>query len=196
MLLAGSGYLAQWITGLIFSPVIVVLASVLIPAVRARLLLPVRRRAVATWVAAGLIAGVVVLALWQLWTAPFLQSTMFWRPILPSELSREILPAVTASLLLAGLNAAYEEILWRHSVPAAVCTAWDQSRLASLSAGAGFALAHLNGIPSGITGVALTYVFAIVCSEVVRRSRSLHPAIAVHFLADVSVIFPLSGYGM
>lgn len=79
-------------------------------------------------------------------------------------------------------NSAYEEVLWRFLLPQVL---GGQAVLLSI----GFGLAHINSLPSGLSGVLLTTVFALAAHWIVSRSGgSILTTIGAHFVADVVLL--------
>lgn len=132
------------------------------------------------WLCAAVLtaASAIVVVTW--WS---LQSGLsFYAAAPPQVLSTPV--GIIFFILFGSLaNSFFEETLWRHYLPGQRGgSGWFATAvvLAPL-----FGLTHLDGLPWGTAGVAMTTLFAFAQSGLVRYSGgSLGPAIAVHFVVD------------
>lgn len=138
---------------------------------------PIRFRALAIIVVAGVLAGAVAAAL----ALPWLEANPV---VLPFPTPAPVI-ALAAVAALAAANAVGEELIWRgalslqfHNAP----TGWQY-----VLQSATFGLAHFHGIPAGTPGVLASSAFGLVAFYVHRR-WGLSAAILLHFAADL-VIF-------
>jgi membrane protease YdiL (CAAX protease family) len=116
---------------------------------------------------------------------------------LPGIVPAWLPPALVIPLCigLAALNSVFEEVVWRGLLARALepVLGWKGS---TLLLAALFGLAHVDAIPSGALGVALTFGFALAAPVIVRwRSGSLAIVIVAHFAADLTGLLLLTGGG-
>jgi membrane protease YdiL (CAAX protease family) len=189
LVVAGVAYLAQAIVNVPLAPLLVVAAIVTLPSLRARMLgLPPVR-----WWFGGIALGVLSSAVvWLVWLAPFLESSFLRPGLVPVEF-RDPLPLLVVTVVSsAGVNAVFEEALWRFAVVQSLIFAGAPLKVAVVVSAASFGTAHLNGAPPGVLGIVSTFGFGLAASVLFIRSRSLLPGVLGHFIADVAIIAPLA----
>jgi membrane protease YdiL (CAAX protease family) len=94
---------------------------------------------------------------------------------------------------LSVVNATAEEVVWRHCLPGSVRAGTGSTAAACLVSSASFAAMHWHAIPSGPSGVLLTFAFAVAAFVAVRLTGSLLPSITAHLVADLVLIHWLIG---
>ena len=92
---------------------------------------------------------------------------------------------VAVVCLLALLNSAGEEVLWRVALLHPLRDELPLLAIA-LSSAASFGLAHQSGIPGGMSGVVASGVFGLVLTLIALQT-SLRAAVAVHLVVDVAI---------
>lgn len=191
-IMAGAGYLAQWATGLILAPVLVLAFVVADTAGRRSILAFPRRDRLRIWIVAISIGGASAATLWVVWLSPLL-ATVWLRPgLLPEALIHPPALLVASVGFLALANAIFEEALWRGAVNHGLMAA-GIGRITALCIGsAAFGVAHLHGAPPGLLGVALASVFAFSMSLLTAWSQSLVPGIVAHAIVDIAILAPLA----
>ncbi|WP_160297661.1 CPBP family intramembrane glutamic endopeptidase [Demequina salsinemoris] len=83
---------------------------------------------------------------------------------------------------LAAFNAIGEEILWRKVLPSLMSSGGEYWRVALVALS--FGIAHLHGIPSGMTGVGLAAAYSYFLTTLHQR-RGFAAVVAAHFVTDV-----------
>jgi membrane protease YdiL (CAAX protease family) len=96
---------------------------------------------------------------------------------------------------LAGLgfamgNAALEEAIFRGIIMDALESAFGPGHTAVLLQAIPFALLHLHGFPSGLWGLAMTFIYGLMLGAIRRRSQGMLAPWLAHVGAD-SVIFAI-----
>jgi len=144
-------------------------------------------------VVGGAVGAICAVVLWWAWVQPFLASTFFFPGITPATLREPWALGLTFAVVAALVNAVFEEALWRVAIVDALVGRGLRTFVAVLISASLFGLAHLVAVPSGITGVTLTFAFALLSSALIRlRNGSVVPSIIAHVVVDVVVILALS----
>lgn len=98
-----------------------------------------------------------------------------------------LLPLIFIGIVFAILNSLYEEFLFR----GCIITALEKSGhiyAVILVQACAFAMMHFTkGIPNGIPGLILTFIYGIFMGHLFIKSRSILPCIASHILCDLTV---------
>jgi len=103
---------------------------------------------------------------------------------------QRLVPLLPAILLLAGLNAFLEGVIYRNAICGPLRNSLPVGTLALL-AGVYFGIAHFYGAPSGVTGVVMaSFLGWFLCRAMIETQGFLLPW-AVHFVQDL-VIFGLA----
>jgi len=133
----------------------------------------------------GLVSGVVTIAT----VAPHWTGTEL---LLPAPYLRPGI-IVLGVLVVAGFNSVGEELLWRR--------AWWSSNVAlarpalmaiqTLS----FSIAHLHGIPGGLTGMLLAGAFSLLIS-IMRWRWGFASAVVAHFSTDLVIFAGFAMFGL
>ena len=98
--------------------------------------------------------------------------------------------AIPIPLLLAGLviNAITEEIVWRGVFLDGLTALSSSVVVAAIVSSVSFGVAHYDGFPFGVSGMALAMVFGMLMVGMRRLTSSLRWPIGVHFLVDVVIV--------
>ncbi len=94
-------------------------------------------------------------------------------------------PSVLAALGAIIVNAVAEETVWRGFFGWPLGTALAGINFVQASA---FGLAHWNGVPGGLLGVASSSTFGLAMGAASKRSASLVVPILIHAVADTAII--------
>jgi uncharacterized protein len=122
-------------------------------------------------------------------------SLIVWRFTTDRDLGsfRAFVPAVAGWLLppglvlLACLNAAFEELIWRGAAQHALEGALGSPAAACGLQAAAFGLWHFEGFPGGWVGVGLAAVFALMMGVLRLQGRGMLAPWLAHVAADVTI---------
>ena len=156
----------------------------------------------ASWAALGsfapgikLLVGVVVLlssAVFLLWAAVVDPEIG-----IPAEIQhRSALSLVLAGVAFAALNAILEEVVFRGIGLGALSAIFTARWPPVLLQAAAFGALHysLPSIPSGVSGVALTFAYGIALGVLAELAEGIGASCLAHFLADVLVFSVMMGW--
>jgi len=136
----------------------------------------------------GLIAGNYRLA--TIFTVLALTGLTWWFRELAANPYAHFIPDLPVHFLLplgigfALINSLYEEGIFR-SIFLGYLDQLFQPWIALVLQGVWFSFLHYqSGFPAGVTGMVMTYIFAIMMGVLVRRTRGLLLAIVIHAIAD------------
>jgi membrane protease YdiL (CAAX protease family) len=113
---------------------------------------------------------------------------------------REMIPkghfglVVSAGLAFALINASVEEAVYRGVVQGALESAFGLTWLPLIVQALVFGYAHLEGIPSGWSGVLLATSYGFVLGIMKRRSGGMMAPILAHVFADLVIFVILVGF--
>ncbi len=102
--------------------------------------------------------------------------------------------AVLVVLVASVVNASFEEIVWRAGLAGRVVRSRAHTALQWVIVSACFGIAHVNGTPGGILGMALASLFGLAMCALRALSRgSVAWCIGVHVVADVILLGGIYG---
>lgn len=102
---------------------------------------------------------------------------------------------VLGGLVFAGYNSIIEEIIFRAILFSYLLDIMDR-RMALVSQALLFGIFHWHGIPSGILGIVLAFIFGLILGKNVEETNGIFMAIVFHFCIDfilALLIFSLFG---
>jgi len=132
-------------------------------------------------IAATIILSGVALLLWYLLLRPDVSK---FRATIP-EIPLWALPL--AGLGWAAVNAAAEEAVYRGIVMHALDSAVGAGAWSMILQAASFGVLHINGFPSGLWGIAMSFVYGLMLGVVRRLSRGMLAPWLAHLFADVTI---------
>lgn len=97
-----------------------------------------------------------------------------------------LLPLLPLVLLLAGMNAFSEEVIYRGSLLAPLNEALGKSQALLLTA-ALFGLWHFYGVPYGVVGVLMAGVLGWLLGKSMLETKGIFWAVFIHFWQDVAI---------
>lgn len=128
--------------------------------------------------------SLLVLYIWALWSENVIEHYvyLFHPEILYIEL-------IIFAFLFATINAICQEIIFRGVLQDALKSAVAKDSAAILLQAVLFGLIHIEGIPSGLTGVVMAFLYGSALGMLKRMSGGLLLPVAVHFIADLFIFF-------
>lgn len=93
------------------------------------------------------------------------------------------------ALLFATINAVTQEVIFRGVYQDALRFAFKNDLFAILLQALIFGLIHIEGIPSGITGVTMAFAYGAVLGLLRKLSGGMLLPVAVHFITDLFIFY-------
>jgi uncharacterized protein len=100
---------------------------------------------------------------------------------------------IITSFLWAALNSLCEESIYRGILYDSLKNQFDSRIIVILIQAAIYGLAHLQGFPGGITGVALYFTYGLLLGIIRHRSHGLLAPMVVHTAADFTIFMLVLG---
>jgi membrane protease YdiL (CAAX protease family) len=121
---------------------------------------------------------------------------LLWYNLLHPDIAAftQFIPALPLPQLLIGglgfalLNATVEEVIFRGIIWEAVATLIPAPRVVLIVTAFFFGIAHFWGVPSGVVGACLAFIYGVMLGIIRMRSEGLLMVIITHIFADI-VIF-------
>ncbi len=121
------------------------------------------------------------LILWHALTAPDLS------PVRQMVGGMPFAGLLLVAIALPLVNALVEEIVFRGVMMSALSRVFDGTLVINLIQAVSFGLLHKDGIPNGLSGIALSTIYAFMLGALRQRTRGLFAPWLAHVVADICI---------
>ncbi len=130
-----------------------------------------------------IIVSALGLLMWFFFAQPDLTP---WQAAIPAGVGPPLL--IIGGLGFAAVNAAVEEMVFRGVILEGLESVLGAKTPALILQAIPFGLFHVQGIPNGVTGMAMATIYGVLLGFIRRQSQGLLAPIATHFFADIVIV--------